>query len=339
MPAGGALTAGVIGAPVVAGIIGSQQSSAARAQAQAAEQAALQNYLNINVPDPAQQAVILQQYQVTGQISPQIMQGMQQQTQLAGMQVDPASRAAEVDALNQMRNVASSGGLDAQAQQQQAQAMSAANANEAGQQGAILQNYNARGIGGSGASLAAQLSADQSSANSTASAGMNAAAGAEQRALQAMTASSQMGSQLNAQDYGQAYNAATAQDAINKFNTQNAQSAAQYNTTAANQAQAANVANQQAVANANTGVSNQQEEQNKALLQQQFQNQMTLANGKSSAENGVASTANQQANTTANQWANIGSAVGQGSAALAKSYNSNNNNSSSSSDDDDESGD
>lgn len=314
------LAAGIIGGvgAVGAGVIGGQQSAAQRAAAQAAEQAALENYLKINVPDPAQQQIILQKYQQTGQIAPQIQQAMQQQKSgLQGMEIDPTSREAEVAALNKMQDVANSGGMDAQAKQQEAQAMNAANANEAGQRGAILQNYAARGIGGSGAQLAAELSADQGSANSNAAAGMNSAAGAEQRALQAMTAGSQMAGTLNNQDYSQAANAATAQDAINKFNTQNAQNVAGQNTKAINDAQAQNTVNNQNLANANVDIGNQQERYNKGLIQQQFNNQMGLAGGKANAENGVANAANQQANATGNMWSGIGQSIAQTGGAVA----------------------
>lgn len=320
MPAGLA----IVGGSMIAGEIGASQSQSAIAAAQAARQQALQNYLDINVPDPAQQQVILQKYAVTGQLDPQMEAAVSQQaTELANMSVNPSGRDAEVQALNQLSQLSQSGGMDAQARQQEEQAIQSANANEAGQMGAITQNFAARGTGGSGAQLAAELQAGQTDANTAYQGGMSAASSAEQRALQAMTQQGQLGSTLNNQDYQQAANTAAAQDTINRFNAQNSQAVENTNVSASNQAQAANLANQQAVANANVGITNQQEVQNKGLLQQQFSNELGLAGGEANAENGVASGDQQQANTTANQWSNIGSAIGQGVAAVGKSANTN----------------
>lgn len=317
--------------PAVAGlassIIGAKQAQNQLDAATSARQAALQQWLAVNVPDPAQQAIELQRYQVTGQLSPELESAFQQsQTNLKNMQIDPTSRAAEVGALTQMQDVANSGGMDAEAKQQLQQGINATNANEAGQRGAIEQNFAARGVGGSGAQLAAELQASQGDANQAASVGQSAAASAEQRALQAMSASSNMASNLNSQDYTQAANAAAAQDAINRFNTQNQQQVANANVTATNNAKAANLANAQAVANANTGVANQQETFNKGLYQQQFENEARKASGSANAENGVADQANTNAQNQTNLWGNIGNAVTQGSAAIGQYMNKQNNN-------------
>src|SRR5665213_2783896 len=302
MPSG----AGFAGA-AMSGYIGMTEQQNAINAANATRQQALQSYLDLNVPDPAQQQIILQKYASTGQLDPQMEQAVTAQaTQLANMQVDPQGRSAEVQALQEMSKVASSGGLDAQAQQQQAQATQAANANEAGQVGAITQAANARGTGGSGAQLAAELQGSQTDANTAAASGMSAAASAQQRALQAMTSSAQMGSNLNSADYTQAANKAAAQDAINKFNTQNSQSVNNANTVANNQAQAQNLANTQNLANANVDTSNKQEVANKALVQQQFNNEMAKANGEANAYNGVAAGQQAAGQSAANSWANIG---------------------------------
>jgi hypothetical protein len=324
---------GIVGANVAAGLIGNQQSQAALSAAQAARQAALQQYLNINVPDPAEQQVILEQYKLTGKLAPEMEQAVDQKaSELQNMQVPTEGRSAEIEALNQMQDLAHSGGMDAQARESMEQGIQRANANMRGQIGAIVQNANARGVGGSGAELAAQLQATQNDANASSEAGMSAASAAELRALQAMSSAGSLGSTLNQQDYNQAAAKAQAQDAINRFNTQNRQSVSNANVAATNQAEAANLANEQAVSNANVGIQNQQEVQNKGLVQQEFNNEMALAGGKANAENGVATGYQNQAQNSANTWANIGNAVGQGVAAIAKNSSGPNTRNSGSSD-------
>lgn len=315
----GGIGAGVggIGGSIAGSLLSAQQSNAATA----AQAAAVQQWLSINVPDPKQQAIELQNYQVTGQLSPQLETAFQQQqSNLKNMSIDPTSRAAEVQALTQMQDLANNGGMDAQAKQQESQAINTSNANEQGQRGAIVQNAAARGVGGSGAQLAAELEASQGDANQAAASGQSAAAAAQQRALQAMTSASTMGSTLNNQDYGQAAAAATAQDAINKFNTQTQQTTSNANTTAENQAQASNLQNAQNISNLNTGVANTEETTNKGLIEKQFQNEEGIASGVANAEKGVASQANTNADNTSSLWGNIGSAISQGAGAIGQAY-------------------
>lgn len=314
---GGALLGGIGSA-----IIGSGQSAAQLAAAQAARQDSVNQWLKVNVPDPAQQAIELKNFQVTGQLSPQLQTAFtQSQTGLKNLAVDPTSRAAEVQALTQMQNIANEGGMDAQAKQAEAQALNTANANEQGQRGAIVQSFAQQGKGGAGAELAAELQASQGDANQAAASGLSSAASAQQRALQAMTASGQEAATLNNQDYSQAAAAAQAQDAINRFNTQNQQTVANNNVDLTNKAQAANLQNAQNISNQNTGVYNTQETHNKGLLQTQFGDQAQVASGIGNANAGVATQANTNATNTANQWGKIGSAISQGAGALGQAYN------------------
>ncbi len=326
MPAGGLVVAGAAG--LGSAILGSQAAQSQTDAANAARKQALQQWLNVNVPDPAQQQVELQKYAVTGSLSPQLEQAFQQsQTGLKNLSVDPTSRAAEVQALEKMQNIASNGGMDAQSRQQEAQALNSSNANERGQRGAIEQNFAARGIGGTGAQLAAELEASQGDANSASAAGMSSAASGESRALQALASSGNMASTLNNQDYNQAAKAAEAQDAINRFNTENSQKVANSNVTGANNAQAANLANNQSVSNSNAGIQNQQTLHNAGLIQQQFANEATKAGGSANAETGVATQSNQNAANAAGQWAGIGKAITSGVGAIANYNQKQNNNS------------
>ncbi len=318
-----AITAGLaIGAlgSAVAGGISSQNSTNA---ATAAKQAALQNYLNINVPDPATQQLILQQYKMTGQLSPEMEAAVdQQQTAQNGISLDPSTRAAQMQALSQLSNITSNQGMDNQEKNQIQQGINQVNTNEQGQTGAILQNAAARGIGGSGASLAAELEGAQAGANNASSNAMNAQAQASQRALSALSQQGSLASTVHGQDYNQALNAANATDAINQFNARNQQGVNATNTQATNQAQAYNVQEAQNIANQNTGLSNYQQQYNSQLQQQQYQNQMALASGEANAENGVANQYNTNAATTENMWDGISGGLGTAAGAVYKNNQS-----------------
>lgn len=317
MPLGGAVALGVgsLGAGILGGIsAGNELDAAKQARLQA-----LQQYLNINVPDPAQQQLILQQYQQTGQLDPSMEQAINEQaTAQNNISLDPTTRAAQMGALSQLSDISSNQGMDAQERNQVQQGINAVNANTQGATGAILQNAAARGVGGSGASLAAQLQAAQSGANNASQNALGAQAQASQRALSALSQQGSLAGQIHGQDYNQQLNAANAQDAINQFNSRNQNAAMAASTQAKNQAQAYNVQEGQNIANQNTGLSNYQQQYNKGLTQQQFNNQMSLAGGRANAENGVASQANNAATNTANMWGGISGALGTGAGAVYK---------------------
>lgn len=304
------------GSSLLSGVIGGAASSGDRSAADAARQNALQQFLDIDVPDPAQQKVILQKFQSTGQLDPQLEKAFNQsQTELNNVQVDPSTRAAQMSALAKMQDISNSNGMDAQARATNQQAINTSNTNAKGQRDAIMQNFAQRGEGGSGAQLQAQLLASQQDANSSSSQGLQAAASAQQRALQALSSGATLAGNINSTDYSQAAQKAQAQDAINRFNTANSQTVANSNVGTLNSAAASNLAANQSIANANTGIANQQETQNVGTVQQNFQNQMNKAAGASGQYGNVATQDTNNANATAGQWAGIGSAVAQGAAA------------------------
>lgn len=254
-------------------------------------------------------------------------------TELANISADPRLRSAQMKALSQMQDVADQGGLTAQDKADLARTSTEAANADAGRRAAILQNMQARGMGGSGAELLAQLSSSQAATDRAAQAGLDVNAQAQNRALQAMMSTGTMAGNLRSQDYGEQSNAAQAQDAINKFNAQNQTGMNQFNATAANNAaaqnaslqQQANMFNQgqkQNVANANTATQNQQTMYNQAQVpQQNFNNQMAVAGGKSgqaqSASNYHGNKYNTQEQTkAAKQGSIIGGLAGLGQAAI-----------------------
>jgi hypothetical protein len=85
---------------------------------------------------------------------------------------------------------------------------------ERGQRGAILQNLAARGVAGSGMELAAELAAAQSGANRVADYQADLAGAAQQRALQSLAASADLGTRMRASGFQE-------RSAIEDFNRRN----------------------------------------------------------------------------------------------------------------------
>ena len=321
--------------PVVAGAaalgsaaIGAAQAGSAESDAQNAAIAAAQQYLQLTVPDPAEQQLILQQYQQTGQMDPRLATAFQQsQTNLSKISTDPALASAQQNALSSLENEASNGGHTLSQDAYVQQLAQETNAENAGRQGAIEQQFGERGMGApSGLMLSAEEQNNQNETNQESQGSMQAAAQAQQNALQSLQESGQQAGQMRQQDFGQAAAVAQAQDSISQFNTQMNQGVENSNIAAQNQAQAYNVQEAQQIANQNVGLENQQQVANKGLAQQQYEDQLQKAGGAAAGYEGEAGQYNNTANTQANMWGNISQGIAKTGGSVAQSLNGNNNN-------------
>jgi hypothetical protein len=134
--------------------------------------------------------------------------------QSAAENEDPAMRQEGVNALSSLHGVYSKGGMDPGSVAALRESMDATGAAERGTRGAITQNFAARGAGGAGAELAAQIANQQGGAQRNAQAGTRAAADARTRALEAMKAAGGLASNVRGQDLQRA----GALDEVARFN-------------------------------------------------------------------------------------------------------------------------
>jgi hypothetical protein len=166
-------------------------------------------------------------------------------TEMGNIKVDPQYAHFEQQALRDLE-AQSKDGLSARDQADLAQLESQVNRQNAGRQGAIQQNMAARGMGGSGMELVAQMQASQDATERQALASMEKAAMAQEGRRGATAQLGQQAGQMSARDFQQQAQKANAQDAINRFNVANQQNVNQYNN-----------AGRQGVAGQNTAQANQ----------------------------------------------------------------------------------
>ncbi len=184
---------------------------------------------------------------------------------------DPRLRGNQEDALAALAGISQGGGFNAADKANLSRIQSETSQADRGRREAILQNLGARGMGGSGMDLLAQLQSSQAATDRSSQAGLDIAAQGQQRALDAIMQSGQLSGQMQSQDFSQAAQKAAAQNAINQFNTQNTNTGNLANQSAQNQfamnqaagrlgAQSTNVANQMATqtGNVNRGLQAQQ---------------------------------------------------------------------------------
>ena len=288
-------------------------------------------YDNINLPDLKD--INLEKYKYEGDVDPRLAQGgpavdyngidahtmeatLAGDSEMKGVSTDPRLRDAQMSALMDLQNISSSGGMTAEDKANLSRIQGQTAQADKGRREAILQNAAARGMSGSGNELLAQLQSSQAATDRQSQEGLDIAGMAQARALQAMMQSGQLGGSIRGQDFGEQSAVAQAQDAINKFNVANQNTASQYNATALNQTGQFNAGNQldtdkfnsaqaydlnknntaiqnqalfanhdgrQGISNANVDIGNKQATANAGKAQQNFQNQLDLANGRTGA--------------------------------------------------------
>jgi len=213
-------------------------------------------------------------------------------TQLAGIKDDPAYRAQQLEADAQLNDVIDSGGLTLADQAALNSIRGKISRSESAGRHAIENQMAARGTLDSGAQLSMQLANQQNSAQNLAEQGERTAGDAQERMYRAIQQRAQNAGAGLDRNYRQQSNAAAAQDAINRGNTEIANTAMKYNA---------------------------------AIPQQEFDNQMRLTAAKmgpnyalAGAHAGAAANAKEDANASAqlagaavNTFGNLAQSQGQ----------------------------
>lgn len=271
------------------------------------------------LPDIEAMKLKLQQLVEQGQLSPEEAQTyFQQQSDMNNISLDPRYKNAQLDALSSLQNISDEGGLNANMRSQLNDIQTDEDTHARGAREAILQNAQARGIGGSGVELLNNLTNAQDSATRASNRGFDVAAQAQQNALQSLQAAGQLGGQLQGQEFNQQSQIANANDSINRFNTQNQQGVQNSNVAARNAAQEKNLTNKQSVANSNVDLANKEQQYNNELVQQNFQNQLSKNSATANAINKVSASQDaKNAQSDANKKQLIGTGITAAAAAFS----------------------
>jgi hypothetical protein len=295
-----------LGAAVAGGVGSYLANKSANDRAEMLQNQNLQNWVKINIPDPAEQKLALQRFVQEGTLDPKLESAIKADpSEFQKIVTDQKYKDAQNNALSQLQEIGNNGGLRLQDKAALQDAQQSSIDQERGSRMAIAQSMANRGMGGSGFELAAQLQAQQGGADRNARNSLSAAASAQDRALQAIMGSGNMATQYQNQDFNQQAQKASAADRINMFNTQNMQNVNNDNISSQNAAQAANLAAKQNISNQNTQLSNSEQQYNSQLLQQQFENEAKKAAGMGGQNQALANTAQQQGQNLGNTISNV----------------------------------
>lgn len=288
--------AAMAGAQIAGGVIGYYQGKKDREKASALMDEALATIKAIGAPPDLSKEIILQQFQQAGMMTPELEHVIDFHTS----KVSQDYRKVQEDALRGMSQVARTGfgaqDLNALNQIQEAEAV-----RRQGQEQAIMQGMQQRGLGGAGSELAARLSNVQAGNKNASANSMQVAADSALRRMQAMGQQSDISNQLEGK-----------QNAIDQYNTENARSVQMRNIGSKNAAQQYNIGNQQNVSNANVQQANQELYRQAQAKQDYWTNKLNQASAVSNALTGQSNYAAGQAQNKAAMWTGMGNAVGSG---------------------------
>lgn len=305
------------GAQIGSSAAAANASSEAREQAMMLAQQSVDDLTRIGVPPEEAMRLTLEKYRSAGQLTPELEQVITQgKSNLSDIQTDPRLQDAQMDVLDELRQ-RGEGGFNLHDKAALAEGLSASANQERGSRERILQDMAERGASTSGGALAAQLLNQQGAAERNNKVATDTAAAGYDNALKALAAGGTLAGQMQGTQFGQKAQQASAQDVIDRMNTEAMQGVQTRNVGMKNTAQQYNLGNAQELANANTDISNKEQTYNKALPQQTFNNQLEIAKAKAGARSGQAQTAMAGGNATAQLWGGIGSAAGKTGAAIS----------------------
>lgn len=290
------------GLGILGSIIGGNASKKAAAQAAAIQE---QNYQRnkalleaVGIPSVDAQKIALENPESVGDLVAE----MQSDTELKKVKTDPQLRQNQMKMLAELQGLSETG-LGTTDRIALDEAQTEATSADKSRRAAILSNMAQRGTMDSGASLAAQLQSSEAANQQAMQQSQNIAKQASANRMNAITSLANQSGQMEQRDYGRQADAATAQDAIQRFNV------GTRNTT-----NASNLTNKQNISNASTDNANKQEMYNKGLLQQDYTNRLnraqSIAGLNNSQANNQASAAMAAGEGKANMFGQVGQALG-----------------------------
>ena len=321
IPGIGNLIGGGLGA--LGGILGSIFAGPNQSNANAAYLAAAQEIQAVGAPPNMAAQIVLNKFSQAGLYTPALQQAIAQ-TMPANVTTNPSLQNAQMAALTQMQQVAG-GGMNPQQLAALTQGQQAGAQAQQAQQQQIMQNMQARQMGGSGAEFAQRLMAAQGGANMASNAGIQAAGNASANALNAMSQGGNLANQIQAQQFGQNMQNAQLQNATQRFNIQNALGTQAANVQAQNYGNLYNLGTQQQLANLNTQTANADLYRQLQGQQQTWQDQMQQAQALANAKMGQGSAYQNIANQTAGTFQGVGSGLGNAVSAYGNAVNQANN--------------
>jgi hypothetical protein len=273
-------------AAVVGGLVGTglgAMTGSATRKARVALENTIAEYMsqlqNLDMPRYEDLKLSLQRYANGEPLTVEQMQALQElDSEVSKIAYDKTAKQTQLDALAALR-ARSRGGLTMQDKADLMNAQREIDRQQSGVQKSIIQNMQARGVGGSGMELAARMGANQQGVQQASQNAMNVAANAQNRALSALRESASLGRQIGQDQLNLDESKARALDEMRRRNIERQQQAMQFNVTNKNQANLANWNRVNTVSDKNVDTSNEEQIANKQKLMEDYYNQVNRLKG------------------------------------------------------------
>jgi len=303
---GGAGIASSIGGSIIGGLASKSNKEKAADALQKAQDA----IDAIGAPPDMAKPLIIRELQSAGVWKPEMEQHIDAGiSKVSQIQEDPSLRQKQTATLQALQQIADTG-MTATGRAEYNKFRSQAQQDAEAKRQQILQQMQMRGMGGSGAELAAQLSAAQGGANEQAAAADRIAAEQEQAKMAALGQLGGMAGQVRAQDFSNEATKAQAADAFKMFDVKNQLDQQARNIAAKNEAAKYDVMNHQRISDINTQAKNAEDVRELEGAAKTYGMKLQQAGLKAGAYGTSAQNYQQQAQNTAQGWSNIGSGIG-----------------------------
>jgi hypothetical protein len=310
MPIPIAVPIAIAAASAITGLMGQAQAAKSDKEKRRLLRDAAEEFKKIELPE--QKQAVYEELKAAGSLTPEFEQAViTPDTEFTKVQADPQLKQAQLNALQQLKGLGESGGLDTMDQANIERAQQRAAAESASQQGVIQESLARRGMQSPGQEMVARQMAAQGQLNQLADFERQTQGEARRRALEAMVQGGSLAGNIRGQDVGEQERKAAAIDRINQMRVQNQIGLGQRNVERANQAQAGNLQNQQRIQDANVAFRNQAYDTNRAAGQKDFDNQLARARGVSGGLTGQSVAAGEQAQQQRNMWGGLAQGVSQ----------------------------
>lgn len=312
------LAGATVAGPIVGGLVGNMMAQKDRASQKKAMKQALAELEAAGLPPDLSKEIIYKEFQQVGIMTPQLEEDLNDsiaESEVAKIQEDKGLREAQISALGDMQKRAKVG-LSAEDRAALNQVRNEVQRDAEAKRQQVLQQMQARGMGGSGAALIAQLQAGQDAQNLASQQADTQMSQAQQRALHALGQSSDMASGIRGQDFANAQAKAQAIDERNRFLAENSIARQQRNVGALNAAQLQNLQEQQRIADANIQQANQEKLRQVQEQGNLYDRTLGYRQAKANALTGQAGYYGQQAANTAQSYGQMGAGIGTAAGAL-----------------------
>jgi hypothetical protein len=307
------------GASVLGGVVGNIMSSGDRAEQRKRMRMALNELKKVGMPPDLSAPLILKELQRQGMYTPELEKDLNDSfAEVELIKENETLKDAQRQALSMMQNRGQVG-LSSEDRAAMYQSRNQLERDSQARSQSIMDRLRSQGMGGAGAELSALLQSGQSTTEESAQASMSIMAQAQQRALEAVRQSADIASGMRSQDYNVNSANTAQQNERNRFLADNSITRQRANVGTLNQQQQINLAEQQRISDYNKQLQNTEQARQRGEKGSFWDRNLNYGSAMANAQMGQASQFGQQADNTANMWANIGGAIGGGLTAYGQS--------------------